>query len=133
MHPESKKSLLVVLVMIAALAGCGGSPKVQSAAPMSSGGKIISIEAGSYKFSPSEIQVEKPELLAIEVKNISKSEHNFTLKDPRGKVLKSANIRPRGSIIVNVQLPEPGVYKFYCNKAFHSTFGMNGQIRVGRP
>jgi plastocyanin len=132
MRPDSHKSLLVILVVITALAGCAGRAKVQSAAPMSSGGNIISIEASNFKFSPVEIQVEKPGLLAIEVKNVSKSEHNFTLKDLRGKILTSVAIHPGGSVIVNVELPEPGVYKFYCNKRFHSTLGMKGQIRVGR-
>ena len=132
MRPDSKKSVLVILVVITALAGCAGRAKVQSAASMSSGGSIISIEASSHKFSPSEIQVEKPGLLAVEVKNVSNSEHNFTIKDLRGKILKSVDIRPGGSVIVNLELTEPGVYKFHCNKTFHSTFGMNGQIRVGR-
>jgi len=131
MRPDSKIWLLVILVVLAGLAGCAGQAKVQSAALMSSGGRIISIEASSFKFSPNDIQVEKPGLLAIEVKNVSNSENNFTLKDLRGKILKSVAIRPGGSVIVNVELPEPGVYKFYSNKAFHSTFGMNGQIRVG--
>jgi uncharacterized cupredoxin-like copper-binding protein len=132
MFPDSTKSLLVILILIASLAGCAARAKVQSAASMSAGGSIIAIEASSYKFSPSDIRVEKPGLLAIEVKNVSKSEHNFTLKDVHGKILKSIAIRPGGSVIVNAELPEPGVYKFYCNKTFHSTFGMNGQIRVGR-
>ncbi len=132
MRPDSKKSLFVILVVVASLAGCAGRGKVQSAAPMSNGGSIISIEASNFKFSPSKIEVEKPGLLAIDVKNVSKSAHNFTLKDRHGKVLKSVHLSPGGSVIVNVELPEPGVYKFYCNRTFHSTLGMNGQILVGR-
>jgi len=131
-RPHSKNSLLAVLMMIGALAGCAGRAKVQPAASMTSGGSIITIEASSYKFSPSEIQVEKPGLLAVEVKNVSNSEHNFTIEDLHGKILKSVAIRPGGSAIINVELTERGVYKFYCNKTFHSTFGMKGQIRVGR-
>ncbi len=131
MRPDSKRSVFVILVVIAALAGCAGS-KVQTAAPMSSGGSVITIEAGNYRFSPNEIRVEKPGLLAIEVKNVSGSENNFTLKDLHGKILKSLDPHPGGSVIVNVELPEPGVYIFYCNKTFHSNLGMHGQIIVGR-
>jgi uncharacterized cupredoxin-like copper-binding protein len=76
--------------------------------------------------------VDKPGLLAIEILNVSRSEHNFTLKDLRGKVLKSVNVSPSGSVIINVELPDPGVYKFYCNKMFHATLGMKGRIVVGR-
>ena len=132
MRPDSKGSVFVILVVIAALAGCAGGGKVQTAAPMGSGGSMITIEAGNYKFSPQEIRVEKPGLLAIEVKNVSGTEQNFTLKDLRGKVLKSVDPHPGGSVIFNVELPEPGVYTFYCHKTFHSTLGMHGQIIVGR-
>lgn len=127
----SKKSIFVILVVIAALAGCAGKT-VQTAAPMSQGGSIIEIKAGSFKFSPNEIQVEKPGLLAIEIKNVSGSEKNFTLKDPRGKVLKSRNISSGGSVIVNVELADPAVYEFYCDKIFKSALGMKGRIIVGR-
>ncbi|MGA2027035.1 MAG: cupredoxin domain-containing protein [Syntrophobacteraceae bacterium] len=132
MRPDSKRSVFVILVVIAALAGCADKGKVQTAAPMSSGGSIITIEADSHKFSPNKIQVEKPGLLGIEVRNVSRSQVNFTLKDIHGKILKSIDPHPGGSVIVNVELPEPGVYTFYCNKALHSTLGMHGQITVGR-
>jgi plastocyanin len=132
MRTDSKRLVFVILVAIAALAGCAGGGSVKIASPMSSGGSMITIEAGNFKFSPNEIRVEKPGLLAIELKNVSGSKHNFTLKDPRRKILKSADIQPGGSIIVNVELPEPGAYKFHCNKTFHTTLGMSGKIIVGR-
>ncbi|MGA2226897.1 MAG: cupredoxin domain-containing protein [Syntrophobacteraceae bacterium] len=131
MSLNSKKSVFVILVVVAAIAGCAGRT-VKTAAPMSNGGSMIAIEARSFKFSPNEIRVEKTGLLAIEIKNGSGSVHNFTLKDPRGKVLKNKDISPGGSVILNVELPDPGVYKFYCGKHFHSTLGMNGIIVVGR-
>ena len=132
MRPDSKRWVFVILAAITALVGCAGRGKVQTAAPMSSGGSIIMIEAGNHKFLPHKIRVEKPGLLAIEVKNVSGSEQNFTLKDLHGKILKSVYPHPGGSVIVNVELPEPGVYTFYCDKAFHSSLGMHGRIIVGR-
>lgn len=132
MRQDPSRPIIFVLVMITALAGCGGGARFKSAAPMSSGGSIITIEAGNYKFSPKEIRVEKPGLLAVEVKNVSGSEHNLTLKDPRGKILKTVDLHPRLSVIFNVELLEPGVYKFYCDKSFHSSYGMKGEIVVGR-
>ena len=132
MRPYSKKSVFVILVVIAALAGYAGRGMAQSATPKSSGESTIAIEASNHKFSPNKIRVEKPGQLTIEVKNVSGSEHNFTLKDSSGKILKSVDFRSGASVTVNVQLPEPGVYKFYCDKPLHSTLGMNGQIIVGR-
>ena len=131
MSLNSKKSVFIILAVIAAIAGCAGT-KVKTAEPMSGGGSMIAIEARSYKFSPNEIRVEKTGLLAIEIKNAAGSVHNFTLKDPRGKVLKNRDISPGGSVILNVELPDPGVYEFYCDKHFHSTLGMKGRIVVGR-
>ncbi len=132
MRLDSKRSVFVILVVIAALAGCADKGKVQTAAPMSSGGNMITIEADSHKFSPNKVHVEKPGLLGIEIRNVSGSPMNFTLKDLHGKVIKSVDPNPGGSVIVNVELTEPGVYTFYCNKAFRSTLGMHGQIIVGR-
>jgi plastocyanin len=131
MSLNSKKSVFAILVVIAAIAGCAGRT-VKTAEPMSSGGSMIAIEARSYRFSPNEIRVEKPGLLAIEIKNASASVHNFTLKDPRGNVLKNRDISSGGTVIVNIELPDPGVYEFYCNKHFHTTLGMKGRIVVGR-
>lgn len=132
MCPNSKKSMFVALVLISALIGCAGGGRVQSTAPMSGGGNIIAVEAGSYKFTPNEIRLDKPGLLAIEIKNVSGSAHNFTLEDLHGKILKNVDLKPKGSMIVNVELTEPGVYKFHCNKLLHSSMGMNGKIIVSR-
>ncbi len=118
-----------ILVVTIALAGCGGRGKVQTAHSMSSGGSLISIEAKSYSFSPNEIRV-RPGLLAIEIKNVSASRHNFTLKDPRGKILKSVDVKPKTSVIINVELPASGTYEFDCNRTFHTTLGMKGRIVV---
>jgi uncharacterized cupredoxin-like copper-binding protein len=132
MRLNSKKFVVVALFLLAVLVGCAGKGKIETASPMGSGGSVISIEVRNHKFLPSEIRVEKPGLLALEIRNASGSQHNFTLKDPRGKVLKTVNINPAVSAIVNVELTDPGVYRFYCNKAFHSFLGMKGQIVVGR-
>lgn len=132
MHSDRSKSLLFIVFLIAALAGCGGGSKVQTAAPMSNGGSLVTIEARSYKFSPNEIRVANPGLLALEIKNVSGSEHNLTVKDSRGKILKNVDIRPHGTVITNLELPEPGTYAFFCDKMFHTTMGMKGRIVVGQ-
>lgn len=131
MGRKLKNLVPVTLFLLVILAGCAGRGKIETASPMTAGGSMISIEANNHKFSPSEIRVEKPGLLALEIRNASGSQHNFTLKDPRGKVLKTVDIHPAGSVIVNVELPDAGVYRFYCNKTLHSFLGMKGRIVVG--
>jgi plastocyanin len=127
-----KKSGLLILVLIAVLTGCASNGRVETAAPMSAGGSIITIDASNYKFQPSEIRVDKPGLLAVQIHNVSGSVRNFTLEDPRGKVLRSVDVDPAGSMIMNVELPRPGVYGFYARKTLHAPLGMKGKIIVGR-
>ena len=122
MSLNSKKSAFVILVVIAAIAGCAGRT-VKTAAPMSSGGSMIAIEARSYKFSPNEIRVEKPGLLAIEIKNAAGSVHNFTLKDPRGKVLKSRDISPGGTSSSTWNCLDPGPTNFTAEAFSHRPWG----------
>ncbi len=124
------KFILSILFIAVLTASCGGN-RVGSAGPMASGGSIITIEASSYKFAPNDIRLERPGMLALEIKNVSGSEHNFTIKAPDGRVIKSIDIRPHSSIISNIDLPNPGTYEFYCNKTLHSTLGMKGKITVG--
>jgi hypothetical protein len=121
----------MLFVLVGAL-GCAGKGKVVTASPMSSGGSMISIEAAKNKFTPSEVRVEKPGLLAIEVRNVSGSKRTFTLNDPRGKVLKKIDIQPAGTVIFNVELSDSGVYRFYLDRSFLSLSGTKGQIVVGR-
>ncbi len=133
MSPKTMpKSVLLILALIAALTGCATSGRVETAAPMSGGGNVITIEASNYKFRPSEIRIDKPGLLAVQIHNVSGSVQNFTLQDPRGKVLKSVDVRPAGSMIINVELPQPGVYGFHTGRSFHAPLGVKGKIIVGK-
>jgi uncharacterized cupredoxin-like copper-binding protein len=67
----------------------------------------------------------------VEVENISGMEHNFTIKNPEGQVLKSFILPPKKMISETLDLDNPGKYEFYCDKPFHATLGMKGQIQVG--
>ncbi len=89
------------------------------------------MDASSYKFSPSEVKVQRPGKLTIQIKNVSRSEHNFTLEDTGGKVLANVELPPGQTVSTNVELDGAGVYKFYCDKPMHSTMGMKGQIIIG--
>ena len=58
------------------------------------------------------------------------SEHNFTLTDPEGAVIEDVNISRDKTIEIKVTFSEAGIYKFYCNRPFHSALGMKGQVEV---
>ncbi len=132
MLANSKRLLFLIMVVIAALAGCAGGGKVETAAPTGGGGSNIAMKASSYNFSPNLVRVERPGKLTIQINNVSGSEHNFTLEDSGGKVLANVELPPGKTVNANVDLPNTGVYKFYCDKTMHSTLGMKGQVIVGR-
>jgi uncharacterized cupredoxin-like copper-binding protein len=132
MRPGSKRSLILIFVMAAVLAGCAGGGRIQNAAVRSGTLSVLPIQAGAFYFAPNEISVDKPGPLIIEVSNVSGSQQNFTLKDPKWETLESVAIPAGGTARIDVQFCMPGVYQFYCGKTLKSLLGMNGQISVGR-
>lgn len=132
MRPGSKRLLIVIFVMAAALAGCAGGGRIQAVAVRSGNHGFLAIQAGRFYFWPNAIRVNKPGPLAVEITNVSGSQQNFTLKDPMYNTLENVDLPAGETTIINVEFPMPGVYQFYCNLALHSLLGMNGQISVGK-
>ena len=95
------------------------------------GNNVIHLKASSFEFEPNNIRIPKPGPLTVEVENISGIEHNFTIKNPEGQVLKSFVLSPKETISETLNLTDIGNYEFYCDKTFHATLGMKGQIQVG--
>jgi uncharacterized cupredoxin-like copper-binding protein len=96
-------------------------------------GQEVFVTADDHTFSPNNIQIEKPGSLTLKVENVSDKTHNITLKNPQGDILKSVDLPPKRTIPLTVDLPGTGKYEFYCDKPFHPTLGMVGQIVVGGP
>jgi plastocyanin len=88
------------------------------------------IKASNFEFVPGHIRVPRGKEILLNIENISGTGHNFTIKDPGGKVLQSVALPPNKRVSVELRLGEPGLYPFYCDKPFHSTLGMNGTIEV---
>jgi plastocyanin len=121
---------LIVLAGVLALVGCAGLGTQVTVKSPEEGNSIIHLKASSFNFEPNNIRVLKPGPLTLEVENISGSEHNFTIKDAQGQVLKSFSLPPKKTISEALDLTEPGKYEFYCDKPFHAMLGMKGQIQV---
>jgi len=130
MHNILSKSIIPLLAFMVLLAGCATRKAVPAAAP-STGGSVITIEAGSYSFKPDTIRIDKPGPYALQVINTTRSKSNLTLKDPRGNVIKTVNIPGKETTISNIDLAEAGTYQFFCDKGFRATMGMKGRIVVG--
>lgn len=116
----------VVLVML--LSGCAGHREaVKASAPP--GQKVkLEMKADNFNFDPAEINVQKGSILVLEVRNVTGTGHNITVKDPSGNIMKSEDIPGNQSVTTEIFLSTAGVYPFYCDKPFHPTLGMKGRI-----
>jgi uncharacterized cupredoxin-like copper-binding protein len=98
--------------------------------PPAKGETVVAVRASDFKFEPNNIKAYKGDVLVFQIENSSGSAHNFTIKDPQGHVIQSISLPSKETVPVRVNLSEPGTYEFYCDKPFHSAFGMKGQIVV---
>ena len=88
----------------------------------------IEMTAGNFKFEPNNITTRTGSKLTFNIKNISGTLHNFTLKDPNGVIIQNIDIPPEQSVQVKIAFPQSGSYTFYCNKTGHTGLGMKGQV-----
>jgi plastocyanin len=120
-----------LLAGILAVFGCSSLSAPVTVKSAQQGGRVTQLKASSFKFEPNNIRVPEPGPLTIEVENISDIEHNITIKNPQGEVIKSADLPAMKTVALTLTLPGPGKYEFYCDKPIHDLMGMNGQLQVG--
>jgi plastocyanin len=120
---------LMLLMVFTLIIGCA-SKQVAVKVPEAAKRKTIEMTAENFAFAPNLIQAEKGDTLLLTVRNTAGSEHNITIKDPEGKVLISRDIPSEGTVELEINLLEHGNYEFFCDKPFHTTFGMKGSIEA---
>jgi plastocyanin len=96
-------------------------------------GQEVRMRASDFRFEPSTIQVSRMGKLIIHVHNASSNEHNITIKDPQGATVARADLPPEETVTIGVELKVPGTYRFFCDKPFHPTLGMRGEIVAAPP
>jgi plastocyanin len=111
------------------LAACAGLQPEVTVSP-GAGEKVLAVKASSFKFEPNNIKAYTGDVILLKIENVSGSSHNFTIKNPGGQVMQSADLPPGKLTDVSVTLSEKGVYDFYCDKPFHAGFGMKGRIEA---
>jgi plastocyanin len=116
---------LIIFLWVVACAGPQQKPTV-----LEPGEQTLALKVDSFSFEPDSIKARPGTLLTIQARNVSGMEHNLTIKSPQGKILVNVNIPAKGTAEAKVNLGEPGIYPFYCDKPFHSLMGMKGQIEV---
>ena len=126
-----RRYLLGLLVMILAVAACAG-PQITLNVPPGTGEKVVEVKASSFHFAPNLIQARQGDRLVLLIDNTAGISHNFTLKDPAGKVLVSKDLPAQKTVRLEVSLSQAGDYPFYCDKPLHAAFGMKGRFVVAR-
>jgi len=124
-------SLATVSVFVLILFSCA---ELQKQIMLDEGKKenIIEIKVSNFKFEPNNILTHEGNTILFKIENVTISEHNFTLTDPEGAVIEDVDVPQDKTVEIKVTFSRTGIYNFYCNKPFHSTLGMKGQIEVVR-
>jgi plastocyanin len=125
------KTTVLFAIAVLLIPGCA-SRQPQVGAVIVQGEKTIEMKASSFNFEPNNIRASQGDTIVLNVTNISGNKHNFTIKDPNGKILQSVDLLPNKTEHVKISFPEQGTYTFYCDKPLHSTMGMTGSIEVDR-
>jgi len=125
-----KQSVLLILLVLVVTACAGVQQKPTVLGP---GEKTLLIRVDSFKFEPNDIQARRGDVLSVKLENAASVTHNLTIKTPQEATLVSVDIPAKSTISVTVNLAETGLYRFYCDKTFHSTMGMKGKIEVIAP
>jgi len=120
--------LLACVALLAAVAGCGGGGgghDMADNAKVAPGARVIHVDARSFDFSPSTIQVRSGEDVAIELKS-EDSFHDFEVEGKGHIVGADGDTTAKGGL----RIDKPGRYTFFCSVAGHRASGMEGTLVV---
>jgi len=127
------KRTLCVAGALLGLAGCGGSEEPPDLPATVSAGKLLTVGAKEYVFSPNRVTIEgapaKETRQRIELDNRGSLAHNIEILDGDNVVGKLRSFPAGQERGLTVDLP-PGDYRFICTVADHDEKGMHGTIRV---
>ena len=134
---------LVAVLAVAAslgLAACGGdddddgdtaatTTETTGAAGATGGGETVDVTMTDFKFDPKDPTV-KPGEVTFDVVNDGETLHNMEVEGPSGEAELPEDLQPGDSGSFNVDLSEPGKYRFYCPVGNHEQLGMVGEVTV---
>ena len=125
--------LLALAVTLAACGGGGGGGDHGSGkpnAPVAPGAREIAVDARSFEFDPSTIDVSAGEDVALKLHSEDQT-HDFVIeakgKEPQQHVVEVPGGRTATG---GFSIADPGKYTFYCSLPGHRAAGMKGTITV---
>jgi plastocyanin len=126
-----RRYFLGFLGLTLTVAACTGPQRIVAVSPGTMQ-KVIRMKASSFDFDPNVIKANLGDRLTLVIQNTAGTTHNFTVKNPAGKILVSKDLPEEKTVQVEVPLAQVGEYPFYCDKPLHATFGMKGSIVVAK-
>ena len=142
MGPIRKKWLATAAITIAssaALGACGGDDETTSTATTSAatgasgatsgGAEALTVSETEYALDPADPSVEAG-TVTIEATNDGEIAHSLEVEGPSGEEELPEDLQPGDSGTLEVDLSEPGTYKWYCPIGNHEQEGMVGEITV---
>jgi|GEM_PF-6745278 plastocyanin len=125
-----KVAAVILFVSWILSVGCAGTQDTHKVMSVGTEEEKLVITATNYDFDPAQIEVHGLRSVLIELENPTDTEHNWTIKDPEGRVLTSVDMPPRQTQRVRVDFSRAGEHPFHCDKPFHPTLGMTGRVTV---
>jgi uncharacterized cupredoxin-like copper-binding protein len=126
---------LILAVVVAVAAGCGGSKKssgTQTAGATTSPavkGNTITIAETDFKLTPNKIAISKAGTYTINGDNKGGTSHAIAISG-NGVQMIGATVAPGGTSTITVDITKPGDYDLYCPVANHKELGMNGTLTL---
>ena len=132
MRRRSGFALLVILVLVAASCGgdeggtitLGGETANDHGTEDVSAESCIEFELDDFYFSPTVLQGEPGQTLALEAFNEGEAAHTFTSEE----LGVDEQLDPEGEASIEITFPESGQIVFICR--FHEGQGMRGAVEV---
>lgn len=88
------------------------------------------LTADNYDFAPNVIEAPAGARIRFEIQNASGTRHNLTVRDPAGKILGGVDLAANQRAILELPALAPGRYALSCDRPFHATLGMDGELWV---
>ena len=133
--------LTLALIVMFALAACGGAP----AKPASTQPRTITLNLAEFQFQPAEITVDVGQPIKLVMKNNGTVLHDFVCTDAMVEVMEEhgaehdmgemstnmhAAIEAGQQSTLEFKATQAGTYTFYCTIAGHKEAGMVGKLIV---
>jgi plastocyanin len=91
--------------------------------------EVVAVRETEFELDPATARVEQAGVVRIEARNEGEQLHALTVVAPAGEE-STPEIQPGDTAALNVELPEPGEYVWYCPVGDHRDRGMEGTIVV---